>query len=298
MLEIKLSGFLDDPIPEPERREPHESRRVPRSRVYPRSMARLLRRLHHPALFGFFVVLFAFAKADQRKQTAGGPRRSTPHSDLWACFHRDRTRRLQSPRLRRRNRYSANRASEMAENLVPPARVQRRTSTSSRRKLEQNLSGQLAAHSVSIHMGRDGLVISLREAGFFASGSATPSAATLGTLRQVAASLEGSPYDLRIEGHTDSLPIHSAEFDSNWELSTTRATSIARLMLDLKALPPDQISAAGYAGFHPVASNETEEGRAENRRVDLVLVPRTYFHFPDSGSTQAAGSPWRRITDN
>jgi len=245
-------------------------------------------------LFGFFVVLFAFSKADQRKQTQVVASIDAAFRSMGVSTE---TARAASNRHVGAGIDTPPTAQEMAENLVPPARVQADLDLT-RRKLEQNLSGQLAAHTVSIHMGRDGLVISLREAGFFASGSATPSAATLATLRQVAASLEGTPYDLRIEGHTDSLPIHSAEFDSNWELSTTRATSIARLMLDLKALPPDQISAAGYAGFHPVASNETEEGRAENRRVDLVLVPRTHFHFPDSGSTQAAGSPWRRITDN
>ena len=106
-----------------------------------------------------------------------------------------------------------------------------------RRELEQTLSNQVATHTVSIQMGRDGLVISLREAGFFDSGSATPKPETMPTLRQIAASLGRTPYDLRIEGHTDNIPIHTAEFDSNWELSSARATRIARLFLDLKAMP-------------------------------------------------------------
>ena len=97
-----------------------------------------------------------------------------------------------------------------------------------RRELEQTLSNQVAQHTVSIQMGRDGLVISLREAGFFSSGSATPGPTRSPTLRQIAASLGRTPYDLRIEGHTDNMPIHTAEFDSNWELSAARATRIAR----------------------------------------------------------------------
>ena len=109
-------------------------------------------------------------------------------------------------------------------------------------------------------MGRDGLVISLREAGFFESGSATPKAEALPTLRQIAGRLGPTPYDLRIEGHTDNIPIHTAEFDSNWELSTARATHIARLFLEMKAIPADRLSAAGYAEFHPVASNDTAGG--------------------------------------
>jgi chemotaxis protein MotB len=163
--------------------------------------------------------------------------------------------------------------------------------------LAQTLSNQVATHTVSIHMGRDGLVISLREAGFFASGSATPKPETLPTLKQIAASLSRTTYDLRVEGHTDNIPIHTSEFDSNWELSTARATRIARTFLDLKAMPPERISAAGYAEFHPVASNSMETGRAENRRVDLVVLPRTNIDLSAPGVTSASGA-WRKITQD
>jgi chemotaxis protein MotB len=145
-------------------------------------------------------------------------------------------------------------------------------------------------------MGRDGLVISLREAGFFDSGSAFPKPETLPTLRQIAASLSRVPYDMRIEGHTDNIPIHTVEFDSNWELSSARATRIARLFLDMQAISPERISAAGYAEFHPVASNDTAAGRAENRRVDLVVLPRTKIDFSAPGPAQSSGK-WRKITD-
>jgi chemotaxis protein MotB len=145
-------------------------------------------------------------------------------------------------------------------------------------------------------MGRDCLVISLREAGFFASGSATPKPETLSTLRQIAASLGRTPYDLRIEGHTDNVPIHTSEFDSNWELSSARATRIARLFLDLKVISPERISAAGYSEFHPIVSNATLEGRAVNRRVDLIVLPRTRINLSTMESARPSG-PWRKITD-
>jgi chemotaxis protein MotB len=145
-------------------------------------------------------------------------------------------------------------------------------------------------------MGRDGLVISLREAGFFDSGSAAPKPEALPTLRQIAAKLGATLYDVRIEGHTDNVPIHNAEFDSNWELSAARATRIARLFLDMKAVLPDRLSAAGYAEFHPVASNDTAAGRAENRRVDLVVMPRTKINFAAPESTDSSGA-WRKVTD-
>jgi chemotaxis protein MotB len=146
-------------------------------------------------------------------------------------------------------------------------------------------------------MGRDGLVISLREAGFFNSGSATPKPETLPTLSKIAASLGKTPYDMRIEGHTDNVPIHTAEFDSNWELSSARATHIARLFLDIKAMPPERISAAGYAEFHPVASNDTPAGRSENRRVDLVVLPRTKIDLSLPQMNRSNGA-WQKITDD
>ena len=164
----------------------------------------------------------------------------------------------------------------------------------------QTLSNQVATHTVSINMGRDGLVISLREAGFFASGSAVPKPEPCQLCGRLPRRLGATPYDLRIEGHTDNIPIHNAEFDSNWELSAARATHIARLFLDQKLIPPDRISAAGYAEFHPVATNDTPEGRAENRRVDLVVLPRARINFASPAQavpqSQATGA-WRKITD-
>jgi chemotaxis protein MotB len=118
----------------------------------------------------------------------------------------------------------------------------------------------------------------------------------MGTLREIAASLGRTPYDLRVEGHTDNVPIHTASFDSNWELSSARATRIARLFLDFHAIPADRLSAAGYAEFHPVASNATAVGRATNRRVDLVVLPRTLVNFSVPGFPRPDGQ-WRKITD-
>ena len=183
----------------------------------------------------------------------------------------------------------------MGEDVLAPAQVQEDLGHI-RREMEQTLSNQIAQHTVSIQMGRDGLVISLREAGFFSSGSATPTPESLATLRQIAASLGRTPYNLRIEGHTDNIPIHTAEFDSNWELSSARATRIARIFLDLQAMPPERLSAAGYAEYHPVASNDTAEGRAQNRHVDLVVLPRTKINLSEPSSSHPTG-PWRKITD-
>lgn len=85
-------------------------------------------------------------------------------------------------------------------------------------------------------------------------------------------------------------------FDSNWELSSARATHIARMLLQMRALPPEQISTAGYAEYHPIATNDTAEGRAENRRVDLVVMPRVVLDTSSEANSENK-SAWRKITD-
>jgi chemotaxis protein MotB len=244
-------------------------------------------------LFGFFVVLYAFSKSDQKKQ-----------QEITASVDQAFQSLGIFPGASRHPSQTAANGNEkalmpinivMGEDVLAPARV-KEDLEGLRREMQQTLSNEVATHTVSIQMGRDGLVISLREAGFFPSASATPRQETMPTLRKLAASLSRSPYDLRIEGHTDNVPIHNAEFDSNWELSSARATRIARIFLDMKAMPADRLSAAGYAEFHPVASNDTPEGRAQNRRVDLVVLPRTRVNF-SAPSASSAGGPWRKITD-
>ncbi len=247
-------------------------------------------------LFAFFVVLFATAKADQKKQMAMGEAIDSAFKSL-GIF----------PDASRKPARSANAAAGtepaampmnivMGEEVLAPAKV-KEDLESLRRDLQQRLSNQVAQHTVSMQMGRDGLVISLREAGFFDSGSATPRPETLPTLRQIAASLSRTPYDVRVEGHTDNVPIHTAGFDSNWELSSARATRIARVFLELHTIPAGRLSAAGYAEFHPVASNATPEGRATNRRVDLVVLPRTRIDLSLPPPPRRDG-PWRRVTDD
>lgn len=246
-------------------------------------------------LFGFFVVLYAFAKADQKQQLQVSQSIDSAFKSLG--LFPDATRQPSQGAASTSSRDASVMPMNivMGEDVLAPARVQQDLSQI-RRELQQTLSNQVAQHTVSIQMGRDGLVISLREAGFFDSGSALPKPATLATLRQIAASLSRTPYDLRIEGHTDNIPIHTPQFDSNWELSSARAISIARLFLDLRTIPAQRLSAAGYAEFHPVAPNSTPEGRAQNRRVDLVVLPRTKINFTLPGQSPSTG-PWRKITD-
>jgi chemotaxis protein MotB len=95
-------------------------------------------------------------------------------------------------------------------------------------------------------------------------------------LSKVASVLKTTVSDLNvgIEGHTDNVPIKHSGWKSNWELSSARALSVVHYLEDQEGIDPKRLSATGYGEFHPVASNETVSGRQENRRVEIVILPK------------------------
>ena len=139
-------------------------------------------------------------------------------------------------------------------------------------ELQQALRKEIATHAVALHRETEGLVVSLREFGFFDSGSAALRSSAMSALDRIASILALRTCKLRIEGHTDNIPIHTAQMASNWELSTARSTELVRLLIVRYRFSPERLSAAGYAEYHPVASNDTAQGRAQNRRVDIVIL--------------------------
>ena len=133
------------------------------------------------------------------------------------------------------------------------------------------LQTQIERNEVVIGENREGIVISLREVGFFESGSSEIKLRSEPAVAQIAEILKSHRNYIRIEGHTDNMPIHNRQFSSNWQLSTARATQMVELFISRYGLAPSRLSAGGYAEFHPVASNSTPEGKTQNRRVDLVV---------------------------
>lgn len=129
-----------------------------------------------------------------------------------------------------------------------------------------------AQAKVSVAVNQRGLVVSLKEAGFFDSGSATLRPNSYSLLKDVVSSLSSYSNSIRVEGHTDNQPISSAAFPSNWELSTARATNVLQYLTRQDDFDPYRISAAGYGEYRPVADNAVDEGRSKNRRVDIVLL--------------------------
>ena len=126
----------------------------------------------------------------------------------------------------------------------------------------------------NIHLSEDsrGLTVSLAEAGFFDPGSAVSNTKALAAVDSIAATLQALAYSIRVEGHTDNTPIHTPQFPSNWELSTARATFLLQYLISNGKISPRRLSAVGYGEYHPIAPNNTLEGRAANRRVDIVVL--------------------------
>jgi chemotaxis protein MotB len=141
-----------------------------------------------------------------------------------------------------------------------------------KKKLEAALGDEIKKGQVQMRIGPDGLVVSIREIGFFDSGDAKLLPEARPTITRLAKILEQKDFEIRVEGHTDNVPIHTARFNSNWELSTARATEVVDMLVRDYGFDPRAVSVAGYAEFRPIVSNNTEEGRKTNRRIDLVVI--------------------------
>jgi chemotaxis protein MotB len=140
-----------------------------------------------------------------------------------------------------------------------------------RERIEQELAGAITAGQLEIGADDRGLVLSLPESATFPVATADVTPAAQDVIDRVATTLGPLDVMVRIEGHTDDTPIRTARYTSNWELSTARASAVVARFID-KLVDPRRLSAAGYGEFHPRASNATGDGRASNRRVDVVVI--------------------------
>jgi chemotaxis protein MotB len=138
--------------------------------------------------------------------------------------------------------------------------------------LKQSLAADIEAGRISIHSESRGLVVSLEEAAYFVSGDDKVSPAGFPVLQKIAATLVTIPNPIRLEGHTDSVPIHNSRFHSNWELSAARSIAMLEALSTQFAIDSGRMSVVGYADSFPLETNDTPEGRAKNRRVDIVIL--------------------------
>lgn len=141
------------------------------------------------------------------------------------------------------------------------------------RDLRRYVDANSLGDKINVRLEKQGLVVSLAEAAFFGPGEAKVKSSSLGTLETVAKLLVGTRQAIRVEGHTDGTPVAGSRARSNWELSAGRSLSVLTYFVEEFGYSANLLSLAGYSSYRPVASNDTPAGRAQNRRVDLVVVP-------------------------
>ena len=242
-------------------------------------------------LFAFFVVLYASSAADKNKmgalaaaienafQTMG----ALPGATLGPPIDPGKGT-SGSPTA---NKQTASRPEDLARLVAPKNKTgleQGPPIDSLKSQLEKMLAPEIQRRSIALRIGPEGLVISLRELGFFPSGSAVVREEARPTIQRIADLLRSKQCMLRVEGHTDNIPIHTARFNSNWELSTSRATEMVKLLIDGYQFPSENLSAAGFGEYHPIAPNDSAEGRSLNRRVDIIILSKPRAALIDKGA--------------
>ena len=144
------------------------------------------------------------------------------------------------------------------------------------RELDNYIESNGLGERVNVENKRKGLVISLTGEILYELGRAEIREQGREILAIISDILKDIPNDIMIEGHTDNLPIRTDEFPSNWELSTARAVNVIKFLIEERDFDPARLSAAGYSEYRPAAENNTAAGRAENRRVEVVVLNSQY----------------------
>lgn len=143
-------------------------------------------------------------------------------------------------------------------------------------RLDQYIAANRLAGEIHTVLTDEGLMVRIKDTALFASGRAELKPESLKLAAEIAHMLAPLPQRIVVAGHTDNMPINTAEFPSNWELSTQRALNFMKYMLTQADINPARVSVSGYGEYRPVSGNDTAEGRAQNRRVE-VLIQRSYL---------------------
>jgi chemotaxis protein MotB len=227
-------------------------------------------------LFAFFVVMFASTQADhaKAKEFSDSVREALEHGQFSTAISTVLGRGKHEAHKPPVTTEPSNTKENPSPPLMPPTPPAARPAdlTKSLGALQQGLESEIKSGKVQLKLTPRGLIISLREAAFFASGDDTVAPASYPILGKICEVITEVSNPLRLEGHTDSIPIHNSRFRSNWELSAARAIATMELLRTRFHMEPARMAVAGYAENAPSDTNDTEEGRAHNRRVDLVVL--------------------------
>ncbi|HEV3199839.1 MAG TPA: flagellar motor protein MotB [Bryobacteraceae bacterium] len=247
-------------------------------------------------LFAFFVVMFASTQADKNKTKAVSEsvREALEHGQfsnaISVVLGRGKHENSKMPVNPDRVKQSEN----LPPVVPPPAPPSQHPADlkKSLQTLQAGLDLELKGGKLQLKLEARGLVISMREAAFYKSGDDAVAPASFPIIAKIAEVIRDLPQPLRIEGHTDAIPIHNSRFRSNWELSSARAIAMLELLRQRYDIPPERMAVAGYAENAPTDTNETAEGRAHNRRVDLVVLSADALKSePAPAVAQPASSP-------
>lgn len=166
--------------------------------------------------------------------------------------------------------------------------------TRTQEELSKSLQDEIAKGNITIQQVQDRLTINMVDRVLFDSGQAQVKPAGVEVLTQVGDVLNKvTDKQIRIEGHTDNVPISpklQSRFKTNWELSTARATTVVRHLIDRGGVDKQHISAVGYADTHPLAPNDSEVGRSSNRRIEIVLYPKDLKEIAGQVKSNTAAS--------
>jgi len=173
-------------------------------------------------------------------------------------------------------------AAMIAPDLTQPVLIRRNPKSEERRRQTQEKIRRMSRDiltaldplvrdgQVRLTEGAQGIAVEINASVLFAPGEAKLDASAIGALRAVAQVVAGSDFPVIVEGHTDNVPISTAYFPTNWELSVMRASTVVRLFADA-GVAPQRLTASGFGQQRPLTSNETSEGRARNRRVTILI---------------------------
>jgi len=157
--------------------------------------------------------------------------------------------------------------------------------------LNKELQQEIQEGKLEVRLEPRGLVISLRASAFFPSGTDAMDSSNLPTMKKLAELIATLPNSIQLEGHTDSIPIHNDRFKSNWELSCARAIAVLETFCGTFELDRKRFSVVGRADTLPIDSNETLQGRARNRRVDVVILNSLRIEHVDAVKSAASSIP-------
>ena len=179
---------------------------------------------------------------------------------------------------------------ENGQSIIPGDKVykERLEMQNTEERIKRMIATMGLEGKISTQLTSRGLVVSVKDSILFPAGAIelTPNAKDV--MLRVSNILADMPNAIRVEGHTDTMPIHTERFYSNWELSTARATSVVEFLVKEGKLAPQRLSAAGYGEFKPAVPNTSEKNRALNRRVDIVLLSKAYNSFEPGSDTATA----------